>query len=51
MINSITKSYILNIKIRPLMTEYALMIKLVGRTIMKFWLEKWENIKINCYFP
>ena len=31
-INSITKSYILNIKIRPLMTEYALTIKLVGRT-------------------
>ena len=29
-INSITKSYILNIKIRPLMTKYALMIKLVG---------------------
>ena len=27
---SITKSYILNIKIRPLVTEYALMIKLVG---------------------
>ena len=31
-INSITKSYILNIKIRPLVTEYALMIKLVGGT-------------------
>jgi hypothetical protein len=31
-INSITKSYILNIKIRPLMTEYALMIKLVDGT-------------------
>ena len=31
-INSITKSYILNIKIRPLVTEYALMIKLVDRT-------------------
>jgi hypothetical protein len=31
-INSITKSYILNIKIRPLMTEYALTIKLVGGT-------------------
>ena len=30
--NSITKSYILNIKIRPLVTEYALMIKLVGGT-------------------
>ena len=29
-INSITKSYILNIKIRPLVTEYALTIKLVG---------------------
>ena len=28
-INSITKSYILNIKIRPLVTEYTLMIKLV----------------------
>ena len=28
-INSITKSYILNIKIRPLVIEYALMIKLV----------------------
>jgi hypothetical protein len=28
-INSITKSYILNIKIRPLVTEYALTIKLV----------------------
>jgi hypothetical protein len=28
-INSITKSYILNIKIRPLVTEYALMIKLM----------------------
>jgi hypothetical protein len=27
--NSITKSYILNIKIRPLVTEYTLMIKLV----------------------
>ena len=31
-INSITKSYIVNIKIRPLVTEYALMIKLVGGT-------------------
>ena len=31
-INSITKPYILNIKIRPLVTEYALMIKLVDRT-------------------
>jgi hypothetical protein len=28
-INSITKSYILNIKIRPLVIEYALTIKLV----------------------
>jgi hypothetical protein len=28
-INSITKSYILNIKIRPLVTEYALTTKLV----------------------
>ena len=32
MINSIAKSYILNIKIRPLVTEYALMIKLLGGT-------------------
>ena len=32
MINSITKSCILNIKIRPLVTEYALTIKLVGGT-------------------
>ena len=31
-INSITKSYILNIKIRPLVTEYALTIKLVDGT-------------------
>ena len=31
-INSITKSYILNIKIRPLVTGYALMIKLVNGT-------------------
>ena len=31
-INSITKSYILNIKIGPLVTEYALMIKLAGGT-------------------
>ena len=31
-INSITKSYILNIKIRPLVTEYALTIKFVDRT-------------------
>jgi hypothetical protein len=31
-INSITKSYILNIKIRPLVTEYALMIRLVSGT-------------------
>ena len=31
-INSIAKSYILNIKIRPLVTEYALMIKLVSGT-------------------
>ena len=31
-INSITKSYILNIKIRPLVTEYASMIKLVDGT-------------------
>ena len=31
-INSITKSYILNIKIRPLVTEPALMIKLMGGT-------------------
>ena len=30
-INSITKLYILNMKIRPLVTEYALRIKLVGR--------------------
>ena len=32
-INSITKSYILNIKIRPLVTEYALMIKLVAEQV------------------
>jgi len=31
-INSITKSCILNIKIRPLVTEYALMIRLVDGT-------------------
>ena len=31
-INNIAKSYILNIKIRPLVTEYALTIKLVGGT-------------------
>ena len=31
-INSIVKSYILNIKIRPLVTEYALTVKLVGGT-------------------
>ena len=31
-INSIAKSYILNIKTRPLVTECALMIKLVGGT-------------------
>ena len=31
MINSITKSY-MNIKIRPLVTKYALTIKLLGRT-------------------
>ena len=31
-INSITKSYILNLKIRPLVTEYALTIKLAGGT-------------------
>ena len=31
-INSMTKSYILNIKIRPLVSEYALMIKLVDGT-------------------
>jgi hypothetical protein len=31
-INIITKSYILNIKIRPLVTEYALTIKLVSGT-------------------
>ena len=30
--NSIAKSYILNIKIRPLVTEYALMIKLMDGT-------------------
>jgi hypothetical protein len=30
--DNITKSYILNIKIRPLVTEYALMIKLVDGT-------------------
>jgi hypothetical protein len=34
-INSITKSYILNIKIRPLVTEYALTIKLVILYIIK----------------
>ena len=33
-INSIAKSYILNIKIRPLVTEYALMIKFVGRPLV-----------------
>ena len=32
-INSITKSYILNIKIRPLVTEYALTIKLVAEQV------------------
>ena len=31
-INIIAKSYILNIKIRPLVTEYTLRIKLVGGT-------------------
>ena len=31
-LNSIAKSYILNIKIRTLVTEYALMIKLVDGT-------------------
>ena len=31
-INSITKSYNLNMKIRPLVTEYALTIKLVDGT-------------------
>ena len=31
-INNIAKSYILNIKIRPLVTEYALMIKFVDGT-------------------
>ena len=31
-LNSIAKSYILNIKIRPLVTEYALMINLVDGT-------------------
>jgi hypothetical protein len=31
-INSIVKSYILNIKIRPLVIEYALMIELVDGT-------------------
>ena len=30
--NSTAKSYILNIKIRPLVTEYALMIKLMDGT-------------------
>ena len=35
-INHITKSYILNIKIRPLVTEYALTIKLVGGTVHSF---------------
>jgi hypothetical protein len=35
-INSITKSYILNIKIRPLVTEYALTIKLVGGSAHSF---------------
>jgi hypothetical protein len=34
-INSITKSYILNIKIRPLMTEYALTIKVEKDTMGK----------------
>ena len=33
-INSVTKSYILNIKISPLVTEYALMIKLVDGKIL-----------------
>jgi hypothetical protein len=32
LINSITKSYILNIKIRPIVTEYAFIIKLVDGT-------------------
>ena len=31
-INSVTKSYIMNIKISPLVTEYAITIKLVGGT-------------------
>jgi hypothetical protein len=42
-INSITKSYILNIKIRPLVTEYTLMIKVVGgirSLVVLFWYSK-----------
>jgi hypothetical protein len=47
-INSITKSYILNINIRPLVTEYALTIKLVGgkslcilrSLVVLFWYSK-----------
>jgi hypothetical protein len=34
-LNCITKSYILNIKIRSLVTEYAFMIKLVDATVLR----------------
>ena len=44
LINSIAKSYILNIKIRPLVTEYALTIKLVGGTCSA------HSLNPNAYF-
>jgi hypothetical protein len=44
LINSIAKSYILNIKIRPLVTEYALTIKLVGGTCSP------HSLNPNAYF-
>ena len=58
--NSIAKSYILNIKIRPLVTEYALTIKLVGGTSSAhscnsyayFWNFDWNfrNLKKKNFF-
>ena len=46
-INSIAKSYILNIKIRPLVTEYALRINLVGGNTYAYFGHLWSYFDIQ----
>jgi hypothetical protein len=46
-INSVTKSYILNIKIRPFVTEYALRINLVGGNPYAYFGHLWSYFDIQ----